>query len=122
MLNNNKGGQMFMIGIMILIMSLLIFIATLPAVQSVLDDTRGCSSLNCAGYVDNDASGAGCSATNQSYLPGGNQNTLSCTITDLIVPFIVLGVLIALITMLMSGRLTETPQPQYGGYPGQGGY
>ncbi len=118
MLNNNKGGQMFMVGIMILIMSLLIFIATLPAVSNVLQDTQGCSNLNCAGYVDQSASGAGCSVTNQSYLPSGNNNALSCTIIDLIIPFIVLGVLIALITMLMSGRLMDRPEPQYG-YPGQ---
>ncbi len=121
MLKYGKNGQMFMIGIMILIMSLLIFIATLPAVSTVLSDTQNCQNLNCAGFVDNDASGAGCSATNTSYIPSGNQNALSCTIIDLIIPFIVLGVLIALITMLMSGRLAETPQPQYGGYQ-QGGY
>ena len=114
----NKGGQMFMIGIMILIMSLLIFIATIPAVSNVMDTTRGCSNLNCAGFVDQDATGAGCSATNQSYLPAGNDNALSCTILDLTIPFIVLGVLIALITMLMSGRLTDRQEPQYGGYPG----
>lgn len=119
MLNyNNKRGQMLMIGIMILIMALLIFIATLPAVQSVLDDSRGCDSLNCAGFVDQSATGDGCTTQNKSYLPSGNQNALSCTIMDLILPFIILGVLIALITMLMSGRLAETPQPQYGGYPG----
>ncbi len=118
MLKYNKNGQMFMIGIMILIMSLLIFIATLPAVSQVLQDSQGCSNLNCAGYVDQGATGSGCSVTNQSYLPGGNNNALSCTIIDLIIPFIVLGVLIALITMLMSGRLTDRQEPQYGGYPG----
>lgn len=115
---NNKRGQMFMIGILVLVMSLLIFIAVLPAIQKVMDDTRGCDSLNCAGYVDQDASGTGCSSTNKSYLPSGNDNSLSCTVLDLAIPLIVLGVLIALVTMLMSGRLADQPQPQYGGYPG----
>lgn len=119
MLKYNNRGQMMMIGIMILIMSILIFVATMPAVQSVLQDSMACDSLNCAGYVDQDATGEGCSATNRSYLPSGNQNQLSCTIMDLILPFIILGVLIALITMLMSGRIVDPPQPQYGGYPGQ---
>lgn len=119
MLKYNARGQMFMVGIMILIMSLIIFIATIPAVSITMDDARGCSNLNCNGYVDQDASGAGCSATNQSYLPSGNKNALSCTIADLVIPFIILGVLIALITMLMSGRLMDRQEPQYGGYPGQ---
>lgn len=114
---NNKRGQMMLVGILILVMALLVFIATLPAVSNVMDDARGCSNLNCAGYVDQSASGTGCSATNQSYLPGGNDNSLSCTITDLIVPFIILGVLIGLITALLHGKLVEQPQPSYG-YPG----
>ena len=121
MLKNNRA-QMFMIGILILVMSLLIFIAVLPAVSSVLDDSRGCSNLNCAGFVDQDASGSGCSSTNQSYLPSGNDNALSCTILDLAIPFVILGVLIGLITALLHGRLVDQPQPQYGGYPGTGGY
>lgn len=109
----NKRGQTMMIGIMILIMALLIFIATLPAVSNVMNDVRGCSSLNCAGYVDQDASGAGCAVGNQSYLPSGTQNALSCTILDLMIPFIILGVLIGLITALLHGRLADQ-EPQYG--------
>lgn len=123
MLNNNKKqfgkkGQMMMVGLMILIMALLIFIATLPAISNIMDDVRGCSSLNCAGFVDQEASGDGCSTTNQSYLPTGNKNELSCTILDLTLPFIILGVLIALITKLLHGELVDKPEPQYGRYPG----
>lgn len=116
---NNKRGQMFMVGILILVMSILIFISVTPAISNVMDDTRGCSNLNCAGYVDQSAIGDGCSVQNQSYLPSGNDNSLSCTIMDLTLPLLILGVLIGLITALLSGRLAETPQPQYGGYPGQ---
>ncbi len=120
MLNNNKRGQLMMIGIMVLIMALLIFIATLPAISNVMDDARGCSNLNCAGFVDQSALGDGCTAGNQSYLPQGNDNALSCTILDLAIPFIILGVLIGLITALLHGRLAqEAAPPQYGGYPGQ---
>ena len=109
-----KRGQMMMVGVLVLVMSILVFISTLPAIQGVVDETRGCSSLNCAGYVDTDASGDGCAANNQSYLPSGNSNALSCTIIDLMIPFLILGILIAVITMLMSGRLMDQPQPQYG--------
>lgn len=119
MLNNNKRGQMMMIGIMVLIMVVLIFIATLPAISNVMDDARDCNNLNCAGWVDQDASGAGCSSTNTSYLPDGKNNALTCTIMDLFLPFLILGVLIGLITALLHGKLAQDTQPQYGGYPGQ---
>lgn len=118
----NKKGQMLMIGIMILIMALLLFIATLPAVQNILDESRQCNNLNCEGYVDpgaTGASGGNCTSTNRSYNADLSENTLSCTILDLILPMIILGVLIGLITKLLHGGLVDRPQPQYGGYPGQ---
>jgi len=118
MLNYNRRGQMMMIGIMILIMAVLIFIATLPALQSVMDSTRGCSNMNCVGYIDPDASGIGCSSTNQSYDPTLSDNGLSCTILDLFLPFLILGIMIALITKLLHGGLVDPPQPQYSQYPG----
>ncbi len=118
-IGNNRRGQMMMVGIMILIMVVLIFIATLPAVSNVMDDARGCDSLNCAGFVDQSASGDGCSNLNKSYLPNGKDNALTCTIMDLFLPFLILGVLIGLITALLHGRLAQDAQPQYGGYPGQ---
>lgn len=118
MLNNNRG-QMMMIGIMILIMAILIFISTLPAVQTVIDETRQCNNLNCEGYTDPDASGgSNCTVNNRSYNPSLTQNTLSCTILDLFLPFIILGIMIGLITKLLHGQLVDRPEPQYGGYPG----
>ena len=116
----NKRGQMLMIGIMILIMALLIFIATLPAVSQIMDESRQCNNLNCEGYSDPDATGASggnCTTSNRSYNPNLSQNALSCTILDLIIPFIILGVLIGLITKLLHGGLVDRPEPQYG-YPG----
>jgi len=112
MLNNNKQGQAMMIGLMILVMSILIFIATLPAVQTVIDGTRGCDALNCEGFIDSDASGVGCSATNKSYDPDLTQNALSCTILDLFVPFVILGVLIGLITALLHGNIVDKPKEE----------
>ena len=105
---------MFMVGILILVMSVLVFTSTLPAVQTTIAGVRGCDSLNCVGFVDSTATGTGCSATNTSYLPGGDQsNSLSCTIMDLFLPFLILGILIGLITALLHGRLGQT-EPQYG--------
>ena len=120
MLNNNKRGQMMLVGILILVMTILVFISTLPAMQSVMDDTRACNSLNCEGYVDPDATGASggnCSVTNRTYNADLTQNSLSCTILDLFLPFLILGILIGIITSLLHGKLVDPPQPQYG-YPG----
>ena len=111
-----------MIGLMILIMAILIFIATLPAVSQIMDESRQCNNLNCEGYTDPDAtsaSGGNCTSVNRSYNPDLNENALSCTILDLFLPFLILGVLIALITKLLHGQLVDPPQPQYGQYPGQ---
>lgn len=111
----NKKGQAFMIGIMVAIMALLIFVSTLPAVKEVINSARGCSYLNCGGYVDPDATGTGCTGTNQSYLSTLEQDTLGCTILDLTIPFLILGVLVAIIYKVMRGESIEQ-QPQYGAY------
>lgn len=117
MLKNNRG-QMLLVGIMILVMALILFVATLPAIQSVLDDSRKCNSLNCEGYTDPDAvSGSNCTASNRSHNPDLNENELACTILDLALPLIVMGVLIGLITKLLHGQLVDRPEPQYS-YPG----
>jgi len=110
----NKRGQVFMIGIMMVVMALLIFIATLPATKSLINDVRGCSNLNCAGYVDADASGGdACIATNQTYVSTNEEDTLACTILDLTIPFLILGVLAAAVFKITRGEAIE--QPQYGG-------
>jgi len=103
---------MMMVGIMIMIMAILIFVATLPATQSVINIARQCDGLNCAGYTQLGASGANCSATNRSYDPSLSTNALSCTILDLMIPFIILGVLIGIITKLLYGKLVDSPQQQ----------
>jgi len=109
----SKKGQVFMIGIMMVVMALLIFIATLPATKSLINDVRGCSNLNCAGYIDADASGLGCTATNQTYLNTLEEDTLGCTVLDLTIPFLILGVLASAVFKITRGEAIE--QPQYGG-------
>jgi len=112
--NMNKKGQMMMIGILILVMALIIFVATLPAIQETMDVSRGCDYLNCPGFVDQDATAASsCDAQNQSYLVGGNKNTLSCTIMDLAIPFLILAVLAGLVMKLIHGKMVDPQEPQF---------
>ena len=110
----NNRGQMLMVGIMIMIMAILIFVATLPATQSVINIARQCDGLNCAGYTQLGASGENCSATNRSYDPSLSTSALSCTILDLMLPFLILGILIGVITKLLSGRMIEPEQYSQG--------
>jgi len=116
----NKKGQELIIGIMIMVMALIIFIATLPAMKDIMDDSRSCEYLNCAGYIDIDASSAACGSTNKSYTDTLDEDGLACTVLDLGIPYLILGVLVGLVAKLIHGRLVEPPAPQvpqyYGGY------
>lgn len=112
----NKKGQAFLIGIMIAIMALLIFVSTLPAVKETINNVRGCSYLNCGGYIDPGATGTGCTSTNQSYLSTYEEDTLACTILDLAIPFLILGILVAIIFKVMRGENLEPQQPSYPSY------
>jgi len=109
----NKRAQGMMIGIMVAIMALLIFIATLPATKELINNVRGCSWLNCGGYIDPDATGATCGSTNQTYTSILEEDTLACSILDLAIPFLILGVLIAIIYKVTRG---QPEQPMYAGY------
>lgn len=121
MLKYNNKGQTIMIGIMILVMAVLIAVSTLPAMQSVMDETRQCNNLNCEGFVDSSATGASggnCTSTNRSYNPDLTQNALSCTILDLFLPFLILSLMIGLIIKLLHNQLVDRPEPQQYGYSG----
>lgn len=116
MLNNNKRGQIMMVGILILVMTILVFVSVLPAVSNVMDSSRQCDALNCEGYTDPDATGASggnCTSTNRSYNPDLNENELSCTIMDLFLPLVILAVVIGLVTKLLHGGLVDK-EPEYG--------
>lgn len=115
----NKKGQLIIIGIMVLIMAILIFVATLPAVSSVIQQSRGCSYLNCQGYIDSSSTAAACGGANQTYTTARQSDTLACTVLDLALPFLILGVLVGLIAKLIHGKLVEpegSPDMGYGGY------
>jgi len=110
-----KQGQMIILGIMILIMSVILFIAVLPAIKNVLDNSRGCDNLNCKGYKDRDADGtsASCTAGNRTYDSTIEEDTITCVIVDIVLPYLILGVLVALIAGLMYGKLVRKEEPQY---------
>lgn len=112
----NKKGQAFLIGIIVAIMALLIFVSTLPAVKQTINTARGCSYLNCGGYIDASPVGDTCGPQNQTYTSSLESDQLSCTILDLAIPFLILGILVAIITKVMRGESMDPTPQQYGQY------
>ena len=110
----NKKGQEFMLGLMILVMAIIVFIATIPALKSIMDTTRQSNYLNCDGYVYITAENP------LSYNDSLEEETLACVIMDLNLPYLILGVLVVSITLLMRGKLISREEPSYGGYGAQG--
>jgi len=123
-MGSNKRGQAMMVGIMMLIMAIVIFVATIPILKSMFDSSRGCEYLNCKGYVDRDCTGSdcgnatrteGCSASDESYYAPYGEDNMSCTILDLGIPYLILAVLVGLITKFIHGKLVDEESPR--GYP-----
>ena len=117
---NNKRGQSMMIGILMLIMAVIMFVAMIPAMATMFDSVRECDALNCAGFVDKDCTGTcrnstdwstgSCSSSDQSYYSTYEQNKLACTIVDIGLPYLILAVLIGLITKFLHGKLEDKPE------------
>jgi len=108
-----KKGQAFMIDLMILVMAIVIFIALIPALSTIFNQARERDSLNCPNYVYN-----GNSSSSRSYNSSYESDTLACTILDLGIPYLILGVLMVAITLLIRQKLSSPPEPTYGGYGG----
>jgi len=99
-----------------MVMSVTLFIAVIPMLSGVFDIARGCSYLNCGGYIDSTATGgASCIATNQTYSASLNTENLTCTVLDLGIPFLVLGVIFCAVMMIMANKNPmEQDQSYYG--------
>lgn len=110
-----KGQSGLMLGLMSLILAVILFIMMMPILSTVTDIPRGCSYLNCVGYIDNGATTASCSADNQTYDPGLETKSLSCTAMDIFLPGLIISVLFGIISKLLSGKFGEEQQ-MYGGY------
>jgi len=110
---NNRGN--LLVNILIMVMSVTLFIAVIPMLSGVFNIARGCSYLNCAGYIDSSATGAGCSGTNQTYMASYNTESLTCTVLDLGIPFLVLGVIFCAVMMIMYNKNPVETSPDYYG-------
>ena len=80
------------------IMAIIVLVSVMPVVDEMIVDNRGGDDWNCASDPDYNAS--------------NEEHKLTCTVSFLISPFIMLGVIIAVIMSVMYGRKEE--EPQYG--------
>jgi hypothetical protein len=106
----NKGGFInLIVGIIMGFMVVTMLVTLLPGFTEMIDTAQGSNYLNCVGYTDNLNDGG-----NYTYnATVGSKSTIACLGMKLFLPYIVLGVLIALIIKILYDR-TATSQNPYG--------
>lgn len=98
-ITEDKGGQMMIIGLLFLFMTVTIVIAMIPAIKEILDISKQSDNLNCAGYeYDGDANNV------LSYNSSLDTETTACLAINLYLPYILLIVLIGGVSRLIAGQ------------------
>lgn len=101
---NSKGN--IMIGMFFAVFALMLFIAILSPMNTMINIAKQSNNLNCAGYIDIDAT----ASMNYSYNASVPSNELACVILNLYIPYIALGLLF----YLGARMITRAPQePMY---------
>jgi len=107
MMKSKKGFINLIVGIVMGFMVVTMLVTLLPGFSEMIDTAQGSNYLNCVGYVDNLNDGG-----NYSYNATiGTKSTIACLGMKLFLPYIVLGVLIALIIKILYDRSIGSPPP-----------
>lgn len=112
-LNKNKKGQMIIIQMLFLFMTVAVMVALLPALKSILDVAQQSDNLNCPDFDYNHNGAIG--DTKYDYNSSLSTDTTSCIAIKLYIPYIVLVVLIAGVSKMVYGR-TFGQSPDMGGF------
>jgi len=100
MLMNDNRGQLIMINLLFLLMTIAVLVAMIPALNGILNIAQQSDGLNCPGYkYSGNASDA------LSYNSSLASSTLSCLAIQLYLPYIVLAVLIGGVSRLIASRM-----------------
>jgi hypothetical protein len=97
----NKRGQVMMINLLFLLMTVAVMIALIPEFNTLLNMAQQSNALNCQGYSYN--GDVNNSLSHNNTLP---TNTLACLSISLYLPYIVMAVLIAGVSRVLLGRIT----------------
>ena len=98
---DNKKGQVMMINLLFLLMTVAVMIALIPQFNTLLNMAQQSNALNCQGYYYQ-----GNVNSSLSYNASLPSNTLACLSIDLYLPYIVMAVLIAGVSRVIMGRIT----------------
>ena len=101
MIRHNRG-QMIMINLLFLLMTIAVLIAIIPALSDILSVAQQSDSLNCNGYVYGGDSGHAL-----SYNASLQTNSLACLAINMYLPYIVLAVLIMAVSGLLVGGMSR---------------
>lgn len=96
----NNRGQIIIINLLFLVITIAVMIALIPQLSSLLNQSQQSDYLNCRGYVFE-----GNPASPFSYNSSLRTNTLACLSIDLYLPYIILAVLIAGVSRVVLGRV-----------------
>lgn len=92
----NNRGQMIMIQLLFLLMTIAVLIAIIPAINALLNIAQQSDGLNCQGYSYN-----GNENNTLSYNASLASNTLACLSIRLYLPYVILIVLIGGVSKLL---------------------
>lgn len=110
----NKKGQVIIINIIFLVMTIIVFVAMIPVLREQLDNARHQDSLNCESNINKCGTNSGVPCYNSSK----DDDATSCAMIDLYIPYIVIVVLIIGVAKLMANRVESFFAPQPPAYPG----
>ena len=101
-MNKNKKGQMVIVQLLLLFMTIVVLIALIPGLKSILNVAKQSDNLNCNGFDYDDD---GVPANNVlDYNSTKATDTLACLGINLYLPYLVIVILIVGITKVMYER------------------
>ena len=109
-----KKGQMgfgLIFGLVILVVTVIVFANLVSPMKGAFDTARHQDSLNCVQTAV--SSLCNNSASVPCYNSSISTETLACVFIDLALPLIIIFVILAMIGMLLAGKSMMAPEPQY---------
>jgi hypothetical protein len=106
--SKNKRGQVLIINLIFLVMTIVVFVAMIPVLREQLDNARHQDALNCKSDMNQCDTNSAVPCHNGSK----NSETVGCAMIDLYIPYIVIVVLIAGVAKLMANRVESFAAPQ----------
>jgi len=113
----NKKGQLgmgFIMGIVMLVVSVMLITSFWPTIQTQFDDLRDQSELNCKSTTDI-CGGIGSNTTCYN-ASEGNAHTTTCAMLSIGPPLILIFLILGAIGLIVKGSPQQQMQPQYTGY------